>query len=521
MNLRHYLLTLLLMTGIALSAASEQLVFDEDNPLLFGMDMDYAPLEYVDDSGLPYGVDVEYTKELMRRLGFSFVFKPNTWANIKDDVMEGRVDLGMMVYSPYRTNVLSYSRAVLRLYYQIVCRKQDNSRFDLRNLAGKEIAYMASRPVTDTLTRVGALLQVVTDLPQAMKELNDGKYDAVICFRYQAEYFINRFRLKNLKAYDLTLTPREYCYVSRNKQLIDRINVILEQMENDGTHEKLYGNISTKVGRFEMPQWVWYTLAAVVLIAMLMILLLQRRHTLRIQLEMERAKRSERSKTVFLGNVSHALRTPLNAIIGFSDVLKDDKEGLLSREEQLQFYEQINKNGRQLLYFINELLQLSNIESSQRKFHPAECDLGKLLGQCEEEVKPFVKPGVRLLIEKTSMVMTFDADLAHIVVNHLLSNAALHTKQGSIELKYHRQDGGVYLEVKDTGEGLPESIKDNIFQLLSDQNTFIQSETPGLGLSICRAIVDMCHGKMGVRSEVGSGCTFWVWVPKNYWNIRK
>ena len=461
----------------------------------------------------------------MHRMGFVFTFKPNTWVNIKDDVIDGNVDLGMMVFSPYRKNLVNYSRAVLRLYYQVVYRKGSSDHYDLRNLAGKEIAYMSSYPVTDTLTKVGAKLHVITDLHRAMRELNDGQYEAIICFRYQANYIIKHYQLKNLEAYDLTLQPREYCYVSKNKALIDAINPYLEQMEHDGTHQAIYGEISSQFQKFELPVWIWYVLALLILVTMVIVVIQQHFNNKKLRVEMKNAKRSERSKTVFLGNVSHSLRTPLNAIIGFSDVLKDDEVLHLSKEERQELYSQINQNGRSLLHFIDELLQLSDIESRLWSFKPAEYDIADFMADVEREARLLVKPGVSLEIEKTNTLMFFDEDLARLVVMQLLRNAAQHTTEGFIKVTYQRRDGGFYFQVADSGTGVPAHLKENIFHLLDDRKSFIQSEWPGLGLSICRAVVELCHGKIGCESEEGKGSTFWLWIPKYYWkknnNITK
>ena len=80
-------------------------------------------------------------------------------------------------------------------------------------------------------------------------------------------------------------------------------------------------------------------------------------------------------------------------------------------------------------------------------------------------------------------------------------------------MEYRQQDNGLYFAVTDTGSGIPEDLKNNIFSLLTDKNTFVQQETPGLGLSICKAILDAVNGRVGMSSEVGKGSTFWFWAP--------
>ena len=125
MKLKRVYTILLLITLAVLQARADRLGYWDEHPLIFGVDMNYAPMEYVDDEGIPHGLDVEFTKRLMKRLNIPFTFAPNTWENIADDVLKGKVDLGMMVYSPYRKDITNYSRAVFRLYYQMVYRTND------------------------------------------------------------------------------------------------------------------------------------------------------------------------------------------------------------------------------------------------------------------------------------------------------------------------------------------------------------------------------------------------------------
>ena len=159
--MKFKLLSLCLLLSLSNLAKAENLGYTKLNPLKIGLDLDYAPLEYVDANGLPQGLDVELTQALMKRLNIPYTYSPNTWENISGDVINGRVDLGMMVYSPYRKDIVNYSRAVFRLYYQVVYRNNESEQFDMRHLEGKNVAYMASRPITDTLTRAGAVLHVI------------------------------------------------------------------------------------------------------------------------------------------------------------------------------------------------------------------------------------------------------------------------------------------------------------------------------------------------------------------------
>ena len=505
----------LLLLSLTNLAQADNLGYSKFKPLKIGIDLDYAPLEFVDEKGLPQGLDVELTQVLMKRLNIPYTYSPNTWENISGDVIHGRVGLGMMVYSPYRKDIVNYSRAVFRLYYQVVYRESETEQFDMRHLEGKNIAYMSSRPITDTLTKAGAVLHVVRDLPKALKDLSGGRYDAVICFRYQANYHIHHQQLNNLTAYDLTLTPREYCYVSINQDLIRAIDRELLKMEKEGVIDEIYGDYISKLGSFHIPAWIWWTLGTAILLTFVLLFMQQHIHSRRLHKEMRRAQKSEQLKIVFLANVSHALRTPLNAIIGFSDMMRSMPEGTLSAADQQEMLNQIHDNGEQLLYFINELLELSNIQGNGIEFQSVECELNQMMNEYVNLVRPDVKEGVTIQVNtpKQELVPITDPNHLRLITMHMLSNAAKHTAQGSITVSYKMQNNGLYIEVKDTGDGLPTNLKDNIFMLLSDNHTFVQEQNPGLGLSICKAIIDAAHGKIGVESAEGQGSTFWFWIP--------
>lgn len=515
--MRLRLTLLLTMLTLALTVSGDNLGFTKEKPLQFSLDNNYPPMQHVDKNGTPRGRDVLFTEKLMERLNIPFEFKANTWERVADDVMKGRTDLAMMVFSPYRKDSINYSQAVFRLYYQMVFRKTDDIQGGLREIKGKTIALMKSRPIIDTLTRAGAHYIVVDDLRPALTDLSEGKYDGVICFRYQAKYLMNRLGLDNLVSVDLTLMPREYCYVSHNKALIDAIDTELDKMEKEGITEEIYDQIMNSFDRLVIPVWVWYMLGGLVTVSMLVIIVLQRRSSRRIMEEMQRAQQSEQLKDVFLSNLSHALRTPLNAIIGFTDVLLTTGREVMPEEEERNLLGLINNNGLQLLHLINELLSLSDIVGNQQLFERKVTDIELEMNAMAAEIRPQLEKNVTLEVVDPvgGLRAMLDAKLLRVVTMHLLENAMQHTTEGKVTLTYCAKEGGLYVEVKDSGSGLPENLRENIFALLSDKNTYLQDDTPGLGLSICKAILDKGGGKVGVQAneEDGHGTVFWYWAP--------
>ena len=211
------------------------------------------------------------------------------------------------------------------------------------------------------------------------------------------------------------------------------------------------------------------------------------------------------------------MRTPLNAVIGFSDLLMSTPEEMLPNEERQQLYGLINDNGLQLLHLINELLTLSDIEVKDKNFERQVIDVDQEMRSYAAEIRPQLSEGVAFVLNEpmNGIRAVLDNKMMRTVTMHLLENAQQHTQFGAVELSYYVKEGGLYVEVKDTGEGLPDPLKKNIFALLSDKNTYTQEEVPGLGLSVLKAIIDKSGGKVGYKDneEAGRGCIFWYWAP--------
>ena len=484
--LRHILpLPLLIVACLTVKAAKWD--YTAEKPLKFAIDFDYAPLEYVNDKSLPDGLDVEFTKIMLGRMGIPYEFRANTWENVASDVLNSRADLAMMVYSAYRKDLTNYSRAVFRLYYQIISRKGEADFMGLRDVKGKTIAFMESRPIKDTLT-----------------------------IRYQANYLMEKYGYDNLVSEDLALMPREYCYVSPNKELIDSINVALRALEEEGVIEDVYGGVKSSFNRSYIPMWVWVLLGCVVVLGLVITLVQQLVNGKRLKREMARVQSNEQLKDVFLGNISHALRTPLNAIVGFTELLiKEGPE--MPEEECLHLAKLVNQNGHQLSHLVNELTSIVDIEQNGLLFCREETDIVAEMNGYIKELRPLLHEGVDIRVEAPEAGLTALVDKASmkLVTVHLLKNAIQHTTEGHVTLAFGIRDGGLYVEVRDTGSGVSEDSKDNIFALLSEKNAYMNDDMPGLGLTICKAVVDRFRGKIGLRDNDldGKGTIFWYWGP--------
>jgi PAS domain S-box-containing protein len=227
----------------------------------------------------------------------------------------------------------------------------------------------------------------------------------------------------------------------------------------------------------------------------------------------DRALQADKLKSAFLANMSHEIRTPLNAIVGFSDLLQD--LDAFSPEEVKQFVETININCTLLLALINDILDLSRIESGTMEFKITSYNLTDVMQEVYESQRLSMPRGVELRIEipegggKTILT---DAVRLKQVVNNLINNAKKFTVTGSITFGYQTEEPGhTTIYVEDTGSGISEEAQKHIFERFYKADSFTQGA--GLGLSICQTIVDRLHGTISVSSELEKGTRFTVKLP--------
>ena len=223
----------------------------------------------------------------------------------------------------------------------------------------------------------------------------------------------------------------------------------------------------------------------------------------------EKAEMSDSLKSAFLANMSHEIRTPLNAIVGFSHLIAESE----NTEERHTFYEIVEANNERLLQLINEILDLSKIESGIIEFTSAPVNIHSL---CKEvyDAHVFRTPqGVKLIYEpsENGLVIETDKNRVFQVFSNLIGNAFKFTKAGSISYGYHREGETIVFHVTDTGTGIaPEKIG-KVFERFVKANNFAQGT--GLGLAICKTIIERLGGKISVTSELEKGTTFIFTLP--------
>ena len=225
--------------------------------------------------------------------------------------------------------------------------------------------------------------------------------------------------------------------------------------------------------------------------------------------ERDRAEASDRLKSAFLANMSHEIRTPLNAIVGFSSLLAS-AENVVEKE---LYNSLISHNNELLLNLINDIIDLSKIEAGYLELHQNWFNLTELLDECVAEYARLLPSGVELLTSYPEHDALVELDKLRIkqILNNFLSNALKNTIRGYVEVFYEIDKHCVRIGVKDTGRGIPQNMLEKIFERFEKVDSFAQGV--GLGLSICKSIVDKMNGRIQVYSQLGLGTTFIAELP--------
>lgn len=222
-----------------------------------------------------------------------------------------------------------------------------------------------------------------------------------------------------------------------------------------------------------------------------------------------KAEESDRLKSAFLANMSHEIRTPLNAIVGFSKLVIDAE----CTNEKEQYAEIIERNSEILLNLFNDILDLSSLEADSLSFNIRPIKLIDICLQLEQQFCYKVKNGTKLILDDvdTELYVSGDWNRIILIISNLLSNAAKFTPKGEIHFGYREKEDFVEFYVKDSGIGIPAERVATIFQRFGKINDFVQGT--GLGLTLCRMLVEKMGGRIWLRSQEGKGSRFYFTLP--------
>lgn len=224
---------------------------------------------------------------------------------------------------------------------------------------------------------------------------------------------------------------------------------------------------------------------------------------------LEKSIQSDKLKTSFISNITHEIRTPLNAIIGFSNLLI----GSNNDDEKKEYITIVQENNDNLLNIVNDIINLSEIQSGFLEIKTIKLDLKQYFEEIENLFKHKLKENVEFIIDSPhkSCIVTLDKVIVTQILRIFVSNAIKFTNNGYIKIGYSSVDNGIRFYCQDTGIGIKKENLEKIFDHFEKADS--NKSGTGLGLTIVKSIIENYGAKYGVESEEGKGSTFWFWAP--------
>ena len=502
-------------------------------PITIGFLPNDEPLSaFSSETNLPAGILPGIAKELGRLSGAQVILKLlPAGARLDQSLQKEGFDLiaGITDYEPYRNNIsIRLSKPFFQGRVMAVANKNNFIDITKPQKVALPFNYIAYKNlILNTYPHFSIINKANTR--DCLLAVADGEADIALQNSHIISYHLQNPRFIDLKILSLFNFPDNLCLAAANNadgsQLLTIFNKCIDTL-NPKTLDNIvmYETVQSPYQPLLSDLAYKYNYLIAALLAVLIILFtawlyftLQRQKYLELleakNLELETAAKqalaASEAKSSFLSRMSHEIRTPLNAIVGFSSILAETDE----EQEKREYISIIENNNALLLQLIGDILDLSKIEAGTLEFNFSDFELNELMHEKENIIRMKTAEGVELIFEPGLDACLFHSDrnrLSQLLIN-LLTNAAKFTAKGSIRFGYRAEGSRLRFYVSDTGCGIPPEGQRRIFDRFVKLNSFKQGT--GLGLPICKSIVEHLGGEIGVKSEEGRGTTFWFTLP--------
>ena len=386
----------------------------------------------------------------------------------------------------------------------------------------------------------------INDYEQLINALDRDDVTCVFAQRVGSMYYADKLGKDYIRPLEHRILERNMGFKVANAspELASILNNGLEVILANGEYQRIYDKWITEYNKDpnDWHNYLKYILITGILIAGLILLLLianwilqakvrSKTKDLQQQLELNsqimtelekqkiKAEESDKMKSAFLANMSHEIRTPMNGILGFADLLKSAD---YSSEKQATFIGIIQQSGNRMLGTINNIIDVSKLESGLEKTQITEVNIKSIMTELMNFFSPEAfRKGLKLTLKEgiSTLPQSFYTDEYKLnsILTNLIKNALKFTKEGSVEIKYSIEDTMAEFWITDTGIGIPQSKLASVFDQFvqadfSHSNGF---EGSGLGLSISQGYVKLLNGEIRLESEQNKGSTFYVRIPNN------
>lgn len=544
---RRLLTTLITLLMFSLASPSGVAYADESTPAIgveenriyqSATEYDYPPFS-VTESGEADGFSVDLLKAVAAETGLQVTFKVDEWSVIKEELVRGELDvLPLVSYSEERDQYYDFSVPYIVMYGNIFIREDNQSITSEQDLFGKKIGVMKGDTAHEYAEKMQYTDQMILTgtFQEAFQLLDEGEVDAVLAQSVVGAKIVYDMGLDHIVAVNqpdnegisrvktrLSGFEQKFCFAVKegDKELLARLNEGLAVVSVDGTYNELYAKwfpflVDEKPSIQEILKYMAYILVPLLIVIMIAFVIFVKREVRRKTLEL---KNANEAKSQFIANMSHELRTPLNAILGYSALLQKDTE---ISEESRKNLKIINKSGNHLLGLINDILEITKIESKKKILDSSPVDFHQLIGDIEAMFELDIRSKKLtfsiLNLEQVPRHVEADALKLKVVLINLIGNALKFTESGGITLEFLVNRGpekffSLQIRVTDTGSGISEEELPKLFQqFYQATNGMKTSNGTGLGLAISQEYVQMMGGEIQVSSTPGKGSSFYFTI---------
>lgn len=509
-----------------------------------------APKIFIDDSGRPSGIFIDVLEYIASREKWDLEYHFVTWDQGLQLLSSGEIDLMPDVAcTPEREQLFSFhENPVLTSWSQVYASKGSGIR-SIIDLENKRVAVLEGSvhqtAFLDIIEGFALDVELISfeDFGETFRAISQGEADATIANNFYGMLHVHEFGLESTA---VIFNPSQLFFAinkEADQAILSAIDKHLTDLKSD--HRSVYyQSLRHWTGEeidFRLPSWLLLPFAAIMLFSIIsLIFVFTLKHQVRLRTAelmnsnremeqrivertaelaaaMDKAQEADRLKSAFLATMSHELRTPLNSIIGFTGILKQELAGPLNNEQKKQLTMVMN-SSRHLLLLINDVLDISKIEAGQLDLLYTEFELKDLVANSVRSITPAAeKKGLEIKVFLSSQVDHVYGDRLRLeqVLLNLLSNAVKFTDRGYIEIDCRPEGKYCSISVRDTGIGIAEESLKSLFRPFSQLDTGLtrKYEGSGLGLSICKKLIEMMSGSISVDSEPGKGSTFKVLFP--------
>ncbi|WP_299443057.1 transporter substrate-binding domain-containing protein [uncultured Aquimarina sp.] len=490
----------------------------------------YPPYQFINKKDSIDGILVDHFRLIENKINYTFHKKYYTnWTQLLKDIENKKIDVVLeMQKTAERKKHLNFYTEFFKTPFVLVARKEVDSGLKFKDFQNKKIAVPKGYSIDDYLKENYPNLEInyYPDDITCLRKVQSGESDAYIGGQAFVNYLIKSEGLTQLKV----LSKINHSYipsvaVHKENKILNRIIAKAANSITIKEKQVIIDNWLFNVVKpfYKKPKfWIissiifFSALAGIILIYFYLKFIIKQK-TKELRIAKDNAEESNRIKTNFIQNISHEIRTPMNGIMGFSELLKS---GSLTPEERKEYTEIIIDSGKDLITSMDNILEISILETKQSKIRFTEINLRELLQELVSEYNDKATEKKLVLhleneIPEEKNIIVSDKSKLHKILGNLVDNSIKFSNTGSITIFSYIVEDSVAISIKDTGIGIKQKDQNIIFKSFSQSEKEISKNFGGLGLglAIAKEYTDLIGGKISFVSKENEGSTFVLKIP--------